>query len=328
MAKRKKWIISILSVIGAGIIAFFSFFGLRVIKNRPRFSVKDTLADGQGKKATVILLGGQSNASGCSSVEYLEKNVSPERYAQFENGFDNVYINYYVSDENISNEFVKCSVNQGEFGTCFGPELGMAEKLSEMYPDQTFFIIKCAWGGTELFDKWLSPSSYTAKHKANKFFYFNKTKTGKLYEHFVSFVKTSLKYLKSKNYDISVEGMCWMQGESDSFETTHATNYETHLTNFIKDIRKQFKRFSADDGLAFIDAYIAHLPAYWVYGDLVNASKKAVAESSPLNALVDTIAHGLTTDYEPTDAPDRAHYDSLSEIKLGHLFIETLAQYL
>ena len=36
--------------------------------------------------------------------------------------------------------------------------------------------------------------------------------------------------------------------------------------------------------------------------------------------LIDTNAEGLTAQNEPEENPDRAHYDSLSEIKLGHLF--------
>ena len=35
--------------------------------------IEDTLAGGEGKTAKVILLGGQSNASGCSRNDYLKK---------------------------------------------------------------------------------------------------------------------------------------------------------------------------------------------------------------------------------------------------------------
>ena len=42
------------------------------------YTVDDTLPDGEGKSAKVILLGGQSNAAGCSSDEYLKMNVSEE----------------------------------------------------------------------------------------------------------------------------------------------------------------------------------------------------------------------------------------------------------
>ena len=105
-------------------------------------AVEDTLPDGNGVEATVIILAGQSNASGASLDEYLKKNVTAEQYAEYENGYNNVYINY-VAGLKRSDGFVKCGVNQGELDGCFGPELGIADKLNEAYPDRTFFIIKC-----------------------------------------------------------------------------------------------------------------------------------------------------------------------------------------
>ena len=39
-----------------------------------------------------------------------------------------------------------------------------------------------------------------------------------------------------------------------------------------------------------------------------------------MNAVIDTLAEGLTYNTEPIEGADIAHYDSLSEIKLGHLF--------
>ena len=280
--------------------------------SKPEFTINDTLENGNGQKAKVILLAGQSNASGCSRDEYLQKNVTPEKYAEFQAGYDNVYINYYVSGSNESKAFVKCGAKQGELNGFFGPELGMAEKLNELYPNEKFFIIKYAWGGTNLFKQWLSPSS--------------KGKTGDLYKAFTSYVETSINYLRSKNYDVDIAGMCWMQGESDSLSVEHGTKYETHLRNFIKDMRKDFSKYANGD-IPFVDAYIADNPAYWVYYDLVNASKRKVAETVPNTALVDTIAHGLTCNEEPEDAPDLAHYDSLSGLKLGNLFIEELVKF-
>lgn len=300
-------------LIGVGIVFGVQEYA-RYKKEWIDLPLADTLVDGEGRRARVILLGGQSNASGCSHDEYLKKTATPEKYAEYERGYDNVYINFYATGTNASEGFVKCSVRQGELGSCFGPELGMAEKLHELYPNETVFLIKCAWGGTDLFEQWLSPSS--------------DGRTGKLYRNFVRFVNQSLEYLVSKNYDVEVEGMCWMQGESDSFSTEHATDYEEHLNNFIKDIRKEFSRYASEDGIAFIDAYIADNPVYWVYCDLVNASKAKVAESSPLNVVIDTVREGLTCAEEPEDAPDQAHYDSQSEIKLGHLFIEALVPFM
>lgn len=308
MTRKVRIIISVLVVL----LVLGIVLGVRYnMKNKISFVVHDTLPDGQGKDAVVILLGGQSNASGCSLDEYLRRNVTEEKYAEYQNGYDNVYINY-LAGLNMSNGFVKCATAQGEAGGFFGPELGMAEKLHEMYPDETVFIIKCAWGGTDLHSQWLSPSS--------------KGKVGDLYKQFVVYVETGLQYLVSKNYNIRIEGMCWMQGESDAFLVESAAKYGTHLENFIQDIRKEFSQYAADDGIAFVDAYIAENPACWVYYEMVNNGKREVAARSPLNVVVDTGM--LVCTGEPADNPDIPHYDSLSEIKLGHMFAEQLATFM
>ena len=315
MFQNKKLLTIFAISLAAVILALGVFFGIRAyLDNRITFTVEDTLPDGEGRTVHVILLGGQSNASGCSLDEYLSKNVTEEKYSEYAGGYDNVYINYYVSDTNVSGGFVKCKTGQGEWEGYFGPELGMAEKLHNDYPDEMFFIIKCAWGGTNLYDQWLPPKS--------------EGKTGLLYKKFFAFVDASIKYLVAKNYDVKLEAMCWMQGESDSFAVEHAVGYKENLTNLIGDIRKRYKKYASDDGIVFVDAYIADLPIFWVYGDLVNESKRAVAESSPLNILIDTIAEGLDTTQEPYDTPDIPHYDSLSELKLGNLFAEELGKFL
>ena len=307
-----KKLIVIISVILALTVALGVAIGIYLgTKEDISYTVNDTLPDGEGKRATVILLAGQSNAAGCSKDEYLKKNVSEEKYAEYEAGYDNVYINYFASGNNMSNGFVKCSVRQGEMGECFGPELGLAEYLNETFPNQTFFIIKYAWGATSLYDNWLSPTS--------------KGKTGTLYKHFVEYVNTSLEYLVSKNYNIEIEGLCWMQGESDSFSTNDGEQYDTRLLNFLSDVRCEFAPYESSDGIAFVDAYIADNPIFWVYCDLVNESKKNVAESSPMNVVVDTF--DLTTALEPIDQPDIAHYDSLSELELGRRFGENVSAF-
>ena len=314
MSFKKKLIIIISISICVLVITFGIFYGVRQYrKGLIDFKINDNLINGNGKKAKVIILAGQSNAAGCSGEEYLEKNVSNDKYLEYKNGYDNIYINYYVTGKNSSDGFVETSTNQGEPGGNFGPEVGIAEKLNELYPNETFFIIKFAWSASEMYTQWTSPSS--------------EGKTGIIYRNFVRYIDKNLKYLASKDYDVSIEGICWMQGESDSFFVETATDYEAHLSNFIKDLRKKYDDYASNDGIALIDAYIAASPAYWVYYDLVNASKKAVADSSPINVVIDTNAHGLACDKEPEENPDIPHYDSLSQLKLGNLFAEQLIQF-
>ncbi len=315
MSIAKKIIIVVTVLLCLALIGTAVFF---IVKENEgydmKFTVEDTLPDGEGKRARVILLAGQSNASGCSRDDYLKKNVTEEKYEEYKSGYDNVYINYFATGTNQSSGFVKCATMQGEAGGYFGPELGLAEKLHEMYPDEQFFIIKYAWGGSNLFEQWLSPSSFG--------------KTGNLYKAFVCYVEQSMEYLISKNYDVEIEGICWMQGESDSLSPKNAADYESNLTNFIKDLRERFDRYAADDGIAFVDAYIADNPMFWVYCDIVNESKRAVASKLSDTALIDTNAADLTCAEEPEGQPDIAHYDSMSQIKLGHLFAEELSRFL
>ena len=47
------------------------------------YSTDPELKNGEGKTARVIILLGQSNATGCSLNSYLEKNVPAEDYAKF-----------------------------------------------------------------------------------------------------------------------------------------------------------------------------------------------------------------------------------------------------
>jgi hypothetical protein len=79
--------------------------------------------------------------------------------------------------------------------------------------------------------------------------------------------------------------------------------------------------------MAFVDAYIAD-SFFWKNYIKLNEQKQMVADSSPLNVVIDTISEGLSITKEPEGEPDIAHYDSLSEIKLGHLFAEEISKFL
>ena len=108
MSKKKIILISSILLL-AIILGIGAFFIVReYVNNKVSFTVNDTLEDGGGKKATVILLGGQSNAAGCSLDSYLKENVSEEKYQEYDNGYDNVYINYFISGAYQSCGFVKC----------------------------------------------------------------------------------------------------------------------------------------------------------------------------------------------------------------------------
>ena len=310
MKKSQRICIFVISICSAIILVLGICFGMYQYFNQ--FNRQKELPIGHGQKVSVILLAGQSNAVGCSLNQYLQKNVSRQKYKEYQNGYDKIYINHYTG-YNESKGFIKTSTNQGETDDYFGPEVGLAEKLHEMYPDEFFIVIKYAWSGTNLYEQWLSPSSTG--------------NTGPLYQGFVQFVKQNINDLNNKGYSTEIVGMCWMQGESDSATVESATNYENNLKNLINDVRIEFAENAATNGIAFIDAYIADKNNWWPQSALINQSKQNVANLAVNNIVIDSNAHGLRCDKEPVEAPDMAHYDSLSQIKLGHLFAEQVAQF-
>ena len=268
------------------------------------FPMSDTLPDGHGQQVKVILLIGQSNATGCSLTSYLQQGVSQEEYTEFTEGYDSVRIHFSLDDGKYSSHgaFVPVDVNCAAGEGCFGPELGMAQVLSQAFPDETVFILKYSMSGYSLHHHWLCDGQ-----------------RGSIYEAFLSFAKSSLEYLQENNYDPRIGAICWMQGESDTTDFK-ASRYLDNQTAFASYLRADLADWEEEGGIYFIDAGISSspycLPAY----PAINEAKERFAALSPLNLYFSTIDAGLTTLYEPVENPDLGHYDALSELKLGQLF--------
>lgn len=271
------------------------------------FEINDCLNDGNNQKAKVIVLLGQSNASGCTYNNYLEMNTSNEEYERYQNGFNNVLINYSIDNRSYTTngEFKKvdltCGVKEGRFG----PELGMSDVLSKEFKDETIFILKFTMSGYSLNHHWLS--------NYERF---------DIYNACLIFLETYLDFLISKNYDINLDAICFMQGESDTTEYK-ASRYYNNLIKFTNYLRSDLDKYN-DDEIYFIDAGISDSPYCEPAYKEVNKAKEDFSKLSKYNIYFPTIEEGLTTLYEPYENPDLGHYDSLSMIKLGELFGEHL----
>ncbi len=275
------------------------------------FSVQeDALETAYGKDAKVVLLMGQSNATGVALNTYFEKNDS-EEYAKAVQGYDDVLINYMVDNgSNTSNgRFVKAVPGQGWKEGYFGPEVGLANKLAGQYNNATVFILKYTWSGTVLDYQWMN----------------GKYGRGELYNAAISFFKTSLKYLKSKGYNVEIMAACWMQGESDAFVEETYSRYYTNTQKMVEYLRKDLNKYS-DNKFIFVDAGIAEIDYLWVNSTKINDAKKKYAEDTEYSKYFSTQEMGLTTLYEPEESPDLAHYDSVSAFALGQKFGELIIE--
>ena len=265
------------------------------------------LSDGGGERVKVILLLGQSNATGCALNSYLEKNVGAEQYSIYKQGFSNVLVNYSVDNQlNDSNgEFVRASVGFGHKSEYFGPELGMAQMLSREYANETVIILKYTYSGSCLKTQWLDGR-----------------KRGDIYKACIKFVSTYMDALLESNYDAEIGAICWMQGESDAIGAI-ADKYYKNQKRFVSFLRQDLDKYARDGGIYFIDAGI-QASSYFPRYEAVNSAKTRFASESELNLYFSTIDAQLTTNLEPEESPDLAHYDSMSTLKLGYLFAEQI----
>ena len=276
-------------------------------------------------KAHVILLGGQSNATGISLGSLLSNHYSEEQVARFYEGYENVLIDY-SADNNTSSRFVPVKMGQGNTVNSFGPELGLADYLSRTYPGETFYIIKATSSGSSLFGDWgLVGNTHLDP-------YGTPTNSGASYTKFINYVTASLNRLEQMELEPEIFAMLWMQGETDSWYMDKTLAYTNNEIGLLERINTAFGDYMAEGGMAFLDAAIYEGPA-WVYAPIINNRKIALANTSQNYYYLDTNARGIDPRDEHSAAStagevDIAHYDSDDMIELGELFGEGIAQVL
>lgn len=275
------------------------------------------------KKAKIIVLAGQSNAVGVAHIPYLTRHFTEDKVKKFTNGYENVLMNYFSHDF-MSDGFVKTTVGCSEKNReTFGPEVGIADALSEKYPDEKFYIVKCAFGGTNIFHDWLPPScegdyekaSFAMGDEKSEFY----RKGGWCFNELVKILDESIRLLEGEGLAPEIIAFCWMQGESDAFFPEQYENYGKRYEAMLKDLNGLFNKYF--EKCVYIDAGISEV---WQYYREINAWKKDHAQKTENSFYIDTIAHGLTTSKEPEPEVDIAHYDADCTVKLGTLFAENI----
>ncbi len=276
--------------------------------------------------AKIIVIGGQSNAEGAAYSGFLEGVFGAQKANEYFAGYNNVLSLSRTGGmgSNLARgvavkttgKIMAPSVNSGNTNA-FGPELGIAEYLATNFPDETFYIVKYAIGGSCLATEW-----YVGSNGAENGVYLRAMEKK---------LENAIRYI-DEELDMKPEiiAFCWMQGESDASATLAPKYYDNQLA-LINYLRAKYAYYSPKGGMAFIDAGISDTRYnktgnyYWPEYKQINATKEAISKLSSKNYYFDTIKAGLST-YE--DNADYAHYGVESMIKLGHLFGECIGQVL
>lgn len=165
------------------------------------------------KTVNVVLVAGQSNASGRATVADLPSNPF-DAHVDF---FYDTDITGASTRVNSAGQFVQLTPP----GSTFGPEMALGRILSQK-KIADLAIVKVTRGGTNLRTDW---------EKGN-------TNGDQMYSLFIDTVTDAFDVLQDRGDIVNVLGMAWHQGESDAGnEANNPGNYQANLTQFISDVR-------------------------------------------------------------------------------------------
>lgn len=214
---------------------------------------------GAAKPIKVFVLAGQSNMEGQGivaadskrnggkgSLEFLVRE--PASAARFKHLVDqdgkwivrrDVWISYLDRRGPLT-------VGFGAKPTMIGPELGFGAVVGDAC-DEPVLLIKCAWGGKSLAVDFRPPSAgkvpYSLGEKMDAAIAEDPAIVGKYYRETLSLTKAALANLKelvpgAEGQSYVLAGFGWHQGWNDRISDQHNAAYESNMTHFIRDMRK------------------------------------------------------------------------------------------
>ena len=223
----------------------------------------------------VFFLAGQSNMAGAGLYKELteEEKIPPKNVKIWSKG----------TWHKLGPGF---SANEGRFG----PELAFGREMQKAYPKDTIYLIKKAAGGTSMHKHWTVSGD-----------------GGVMFKRFLADAQAAIGNLKRKDEKFTINGMLWMQGESDAAQGMGDV-YEESLRVFIKKIRAEFKQpqlpFIMGRILPTFDKPVGH-------GPMVRAALEKIAKEDKFAACFDT---------DKFERINKGHYNHNGQITLGKSF--------
>ena len=221
----------------------------------------------------VFILSGQSNMQGHGRITMNKDGDLPyaakqEAFSYLKKGDawaerDDVW--YY--HKNGKGEITKSKLKPGLGARpdSIGPELAIGHVLGEHF-DEPVLLIKCAWGGQAIGMTFRPPSAGMPDYVDDKFQGAKKKQPdltmdefkerfGSRYRQTLEEVKAVLSNLgeefpELKGREHEVVGFFWHQGWNDGCDRAFTQEYESNMTHFIKDMRKDL----GNENLPFVIA--------------------------------------------------------------------------
>ncbi len=289
----------------------------------------------------MYLIGGQSNAAGCSTAGDPPSEIFNN--IMYAGQTDRMMSNGATSSSLLTYSSFKKAVSfgLGYRTNAMGPEYGMASVLDESYAnsDKDAIIFKSATGGTTLCDyadgacteygNWYPRSlweeGYTPSLELG-----NTDPTGVLYALFLENFKTVYNELVNNGYTPVVKGMVWMQGESDMWQLySYSGGYGELLKIFITDIREDLAKITGDESLYEMPFIIGKIPTTSVvYNNpdayAINEMQQKAADALDGVATIETSDLIIVKEDGTNKGADQYHFHLEDMEILGKRFGEAL----
>lgn len=267
----------------------------------------------QSKSIDVILMGGQSNATGQGYLKNIPADFKADKSVLF-------YYSKWLKGQGEAAKWIPLSNASGSKDK-FGAELSLGTEYKRLNPDRPLAIIKHALSGSNLYAQW-NPGADNTDHKQQ----------GEEYKKFVETVDDALKQLQELGYKPEIKAMTWQQGEADARDIAgmeRSRAYGKNLQHFIHRVREQFH---APDML-FVYGYVIPVDQPRFTGrkevrqaqfDVSQFSGHALATKGAILVQSDDLPLRCV---EPgVNMPgDKVHFNTKAQIELGRRYANAIA---
>ena len=255
------------------------------------------LTPAKSQSVKVFILAGQSNMEGKADQKLIDHQATDEKTKDF---FKHLRSGdkWTIRDD----VFIKFLNRHGGLTTGFGspnktgPELEFGHLMGEHF-EEPVLLIKTAWGGHSLFQKFRPPSAGIPSDEVLKAELANAKKRtiannekrkrndplptmeqikepyGSSYRNMLKEVEETFQnyetlFPKLKGKTLEISGFVWFQGFNDMFGDHAPAQYASNMKHFIKDVRKDLKKPS----LPFVIAAIGNNGSQPAKGGMLTVS--------------------------------------------------------
>ena len=214
----------------------------------------------------------------------------------------------------------------GGNGIYIGPEYAFGQIIGDFYATDDVLIIKCAWGGRDLAEKFRPPTAVADRG-------------GRVGDYYNAIIDYSREVLNDLDHQFpewagqgyEIVGFGWHQGFNDRISTTFSAEYKDNLPDLIEDVREVFNKPS----LPFVIASTGmggnpvESSPYSGYTDVEKAQLWVAGVAQPANVLsADTRPFWRDATVSPSSADYHWNHNAESYFLIGKSLADNMVNLL